>query len=417
MNEPLAPKAERILGYRCVACAARTDYEPQPYRCRACGGILDVLWDDERLARHFDRDLLARRRELGIWRWRELLPVERPEHLTPLRVGGTPLYEVPALRRRLGLASLWVKDDGLNPTASYKDRASAVGVAAALDAGCRIGACASTGNAASSFAGLGASMGLETVIFVPRQAPLPKVTQLLMYGSRVFSVEGDYDAAYDLSEQAIAAYGWYNRNAAVNCFLVEGKKTAALEIAEQFAFEPPDVCVVAVGDGCIVSSLHKGFAQMRSLGLTTRLPRLIGVQAAGADALVRAFETGGPPQPGRATSYADSISVGRPRNGLKALEAVRRSGGAFVRVEDERIQDAQRLLARSAGVFGEPAGVASLAGLLAAREHGLVRDDERIVVLMTGNGLKDIDGARRAVGEATRVRADLHDLRAHLDSR
>jgi threonine synthase len=160
MNEPLRPKAERILGYRCVACAARQDYEPQPYRCRSCGGILDVLWDDERLARRFDRALLAARRERGIWRWRELLPVEDPAHLTPLRVGGTPLYEVPALRRHLGLEALWVKDDGLNPTASYKDRASAVGVAAALDAGRRVGACASTGNAASSFAGLGASLGL-----------------------------------------------------------------------------------------------------------------------------------------------------------------------------------------------------------------------------------------------------------------
>jgi threonine synthase len=198
---------------------------------------------------------------------------------------------------------------------------------------------------------------------------------------------------------------------------VEGKKTAAFEIAEEFGFEPPDVCVVSVGDGCIVSSLWKGFAQLRALGLASRVPRLVGVQAAGADALVRAFESGRPPEPVRADSYADSIAVGRPRNGLKALEAVRLSGGAFVRVEDERIRDTQTLLARRAGIFGEPAGVAGLAGLLGARERGLVRDGERIVALMTGNGLKDIDGARRAVGEATRVRADLDDLRAHLGSR
>ena len=179
-------------------------------------------------------------------------------------------------------------------------------------------------------------------------------------------------------------------------------------------FEPPDVCVVSVGDGCIVSSLHKGFAQFRALGLVRREPRLLGVQAAGADALVRAFETGEAPQPVRARSYADSISVGKPRNGLKALEAVRASGGAFVRVEDAAIREAQLLLARRAGVFGEPAGVTGLAGLLQARAQGLVEPHERVVVLVTGSGLKDIDGARTAVGEPTRVGASLAELRPHL---
>jgi len=415
VSAPLAPKSERISGYRCVACDARHLYAPQMYRCPACAtGILDVLWDDERIRGGFTRDLLAARSERSIWRYRELLPVEDPNHCTPLRVGCTPTYEAEALRQRLGFRHLWIKDDGINPTASYKDRASAVGVAAALDAGCRIGACASTGNAASSFAGLGASLHLETRIFVPRTAPAPKLTQLLVFGARVFVVDGDYDTAYDLSEQAIARYGWYNRNAAVNPFLVEGKKTAAFEIAEDFGFEPPDVCVVAVGDGCIVSSLYKGFAQFRALGLTQRLPRLIGVQAAGADALVRAFESGRKPEPLRATSYADSINVGNPRNGIKALEAVRLSRGAFVRVDDEAIREAQRVLARVAGIFGEPAGVASLAGLLAARELGHVAPAERIVVLVTGNGLKDVDGARRAVGEPIHVAPRLDALGPYL---
>ena len=414
MSAPLLPKAERIRGTRCMACAAEHPYVPQPYRCPRCGGIQDVVWDDERLARTFDRAVLAARGQRDIWRYRELLPVDHPAHCTALRVGCTPLYAVPALRRHLDLASLYVKDDGLNPTGSYKDRASAVGVAAALDAGSRAGACASTGNAASSFAGIAASLGLQTVVFVPRTAPAPKLTQLLLFGARVFVVEGDYDETYELCESAIAAQGWYNRNAAVNPYLVEGKKTAAFEIAEDLDFEPPDVCVVAVGDGCIVSSLYKGFAQFRALGLTSRLPRLVGVQAAGADTLVRAFESGTPPVPLRATSYADSINVGKPRNALKALDAVRRSHGAFVRVDDEAIRDAQRLLARHAGIFGEPAGVASVAGVLEARRRGLVDRGERIVALVTGNGLKDVDGARRAAGEATRVGPHLDDLRAHL---
>jgi len=417
MNARLLPKSERIAGSRCVACGATPGYVPQPYRCPRCRtGILDVVWDDERLRRDVTRDLLRQRSERSIWRYRELLPVEDAAHWTPLRVGGTPLYPVTALRRHLGFTALHIKDDGINPTASYKDRASAVGVAAALDAGAAVGACASTGNAASSFAGLGASLGLATRIFVPRHAPAPKLAQLLVFGAQVFVVDGDYDTAYELSERAIAHYGWYNRNAAVNPYLVEGKKTAAFEIAEDLDFEPPDVCLVSVGDGCIVSSLYKGFEQFRALGLTSRLPRLVGVQAAGADALVRAFETGQPPQPVAATSYADSISVGNPRNGTKALEAVRRSAGAFVRVPDEAIRAAQLLAARHAGIFGEPAGVAGLAGLLVAREQGLVGADERIVVLVTGNGLKDVEGARRAVGEPFRVAPDLEALRACIES-
>ena len=407
-------KSERILGTRCMACARQHPYDPQPYRCPDCGGILDVLWDDARLARVVTRAALAERKWHDIWRYHELLPVESPAHRTPLRVGCTPLYEVRSLRSAFGFASLYVKDDGQNPTGSYKDRASAIGVGAALDAGSRIGACASTGNAASSFAGIGASLGLETVVFVPRQAPEAKIAQLLLFGAHVFCVDGDYDATYDLCAQAIAERGWYNRNAAVNPFLVEGKKTAAFEIAEELAFEPPDVCVVAVGDGCILGSLYKGFQQFRALGLTARLPRLVGVQAAGADPLVRAFESGTPPVAMRATSYADSINVGKPRNALKALEAVRATRGSFLSVDDEAIREAQRCLSRQAGIFGEPAGVASFAGLLAARSRQLVDPSERIVVLVTGNGLKDVDGARSAAGHATQVGPRMEDLRAHL---
>ncbi len=408
------PKSERIRGTRCMACGREHAYDPQPYGCPDCGGILDVLWDDARLARVVTREALAARKWHDIWRYHELLPVESPAHRTPLRVGCTPLYEVRSLRRAFGFASLYVKDDGQNPTGSYKDRASAIGVGAALDAKSRIGACASTGNAASSFAGIGASLGLETVVFVPRNAPEAKVTQLLLFGARVFCVDGDYDETYDLCAQAIAEQGWYNRNAAVNPFLVEGKTTAAFEIAEELGFDPPDVCIVAVGDGCTLGSLYKGFEQFRALGLIARVPRLIGVQAVRADPLVRAFASGAPPVPMRAASYADSINVGKPRNALKALEAVRASRGSFLSVEDEAIREAQRCLSRQAGIFGEPAGVASFAGLLAARSKQLVDPNERIVVLVTGNGLKDVDGARSAAGHATQVGPRMQDLRLHL---
>jgi threonine synthase len=332
----------------------------------------------------------------NMWRYRPLLPVLAEEHLPTLPVGYTPLIPAPKLAKALGLRQLWLKDDGRNPTASHKDRASAMVVARANEIGAEVITTASSGNAAAALAGLCASAGKKAIIFVPASAPQAKIAQLLIYGATVFLVQGSYDQAFDLSVQAAQHYGWYCRNTGMNPYTTEGKKTAALEIAEQLGWQAPDVLVVSVGDGNIIAGQHKGFTDLYNLGWVSQVPKMIGVQAAGSQALVSAWQAGLDPAQmpaGPAETIADSISVGLPRDRVKAMQAVRQSGGAFFAVPDHDILAAIPEIARATGVFVEPACAAGLAGLKLALASGAVSADDNVVLLVTGNGLKDIRGA------------------------
>ena len=361
------------------------------------------------------RALAARPRDH--WRYRELLPLPAGARRPPWPVGWTPIADVPRLAAWAGVRELRVKDEGRNPTASFKDRASSVGVARALSRKARVVACASTGNAASSLAGAAAAAGLTSVIFVPEFAPEAKVAQLLMFGARVLRVKGTYEEAWELCQRACVAYGWYNRNAAVNPSLVEGKKTCGLEIAEQLARDVPDWVAVPVGDGCTLAGVWKGLQEMHALGFIPRLPRMLGVQAAGASPLVAAFREARDLVPTRAETVADSICVGHPRNWRKALRAVSESQGAFVAVPDEAILEAMRAAGRRAGVFGEPAGVAGLAGLRHAVEDGIVGRRDRVLCVVTGSGLKDVRTAARAAGQPVDLPPDDAALADHLRNR
>ena len=345
-------------------------------------------------------------RERDIWRYRELLPVPANARRPPLAVGWTPVVDAPRLAEWAGVRHLRLKDEGRNPTASFKDRASVIGVTRALVRRARVVACASTGNAASSLAGAAASVGLPAVIFVPETAPEPKVAQLLVFGARVIRVRASYDATWELCQRACERHGWYNRNAAVNPSLVEGKKTCGLEIAEQCAGDVPDWVVVSVGDGCTIAGIGKGLEEMRALGFIPRVPRLLGVQAQGARPLVDAFRDGRDVGTGPAQTVADSICVGHPRNARKALRAVRASKGAMIAVPDEAIVEALRETGRRTGVFGEPAGVAGIAGLRQAVEEGIVGRRAKVWAVVTGNGLKDAKTALRAVGQPFDLPAD-----------
>jgi len=395
-----------ITGLVCMKCGRR-------YRrgldgpCPRCGpeGVLDIQLDLREARRRLTpKALAARPRDL--WRYRELLPVPGGGRVPPLSPGWTPILETRRLADWAGVGRLLLKDEGRNPTASFKDRASAVGVARAVAQRARVAACASTGNAASSLAGAAASVGLPCVIFVPEFAPEPKVAQLLVFGARVIRVEGTYDETWELCQRACERHGWYNRNAAVNPSLVEGKKTCGLEIGEQMGADVPDWVAVAVGDGCTIAGTWKGLQEMRALGFIPRLPRLLGVQAEGARPLVDAFREGRDLQPVRAETVADSICVGHPRNWRKALRSVRESGGTFVAVPDEAILDAMREAGRRAGVFGEPAGVAGLAGLRRAREDGIVGRRDSALAIITGSGLKDVRTAARVGGEPVTLPPD-----------
>lgn len=383
----------------CVLCGRRYEPDVVEYACPGCGplGVLSVHYDYERVAPYFTREQLAANRDWTIWRYRALLPIPaEPREPLPLAIGDTPLYPVKRLRSYLGLPYLWLKDDSRNPSASLKDRASIIAI---LRAEGRTVACASTGNAASSLATLAAAAGLSCTIFVPQNAPRAKVVQLLMCGATVFSVQGSYDEAFDLCIAACERFGWYNRNTGYNPYLVEGKKTVGLEIAEQLGWELPDTILVPTGDGCIISGVYRGFEDLLELGLITRMPRLIAVQAAGSPALVRALEGDGIVRACEASTIADGISVGLPRNGAMAVRCIRASGGFGVLVTDEEILDAEKALARLTGVFAEPSAAASYAGLLRLLSADCIARDERVVLLVTGSGLKNVDAVAEAAGQ------------------
>ena len=404
----------------CVSCGKKYDVEEILYVCPDCGldkGTLDVVYDYDGIRSRFSRDDLKASGEFSQWRYWEILPVTRREFVPPLRIGWTPLYRADRLERQLGLNHLWLKDDTCNPSASLKDRASVMAAVRARELGRDIVTGASTGNAATSMSCVSAYMGIKPYIFVPERAPKAKVAQLLVYGATVIMVRGSYDQCFGLCWEAGERWGWYSRNTAINPFLSEGKKTAALEICEQLDWRVPDKVFCAVGDGCIFGGLHKGFLDFHRLGFIDKIPQLIGVQAEGSGVLLEAFENGWEEiRPKEADTIADSICVGHPRDWVKALRAVRTTGGRYIGVSDEEILAAQRRMARATGVFGEPAGVTALAGVIKMKEAGALDPDERIVALVTGHGLKDVDSAMKAVETSPiLVEPDIEDIAAKLE--
>jgi len=398
--------------FRCSECGARYREDELRYVCPRCArlqepgrevrGILEVEIED--LQRSWPEVEPASPAFLEAF-----LPIASRDSLPPLPVGGTPLLEAPRLRAGLRMPRLWLKDDTRNPSGSTKDRASQLVVAKAREYGLGTIATASTGNAASALAAAVAAAGLRAVVFVPAAAPQAKLVQMLAYGARVVRVAGSYDQAFELCGVACDRFGWYNRSTALNPFTVEGKKTAALEIGRQLADEPPDVVVVPTGDGVIISGVAKGFADLVEAGLLARAPRLLAVQPAGSNALVRALATDAEtvqPLPG-AASVADSLTVEVPRAARLALRRIRETGGAAVAVHDQAIIEAITRLAALTGLFAEPAAAAALAGLDAALEQKLVGRDERVVLLITGSGLKDVPAAARSIAIPEPVEPEL----------
>ncbi|MDD3919977.1 MAG: threonine synthase [Eubacteriales bacterium] len=392
---------ERILGYRCTLCGREYDYSRELMTCPHCGetGILDIVFHYQNIKKILNRETLANDRNNSMWRYAPLMPIKGEGLERFLRVGWTPLYRSNRLGNQLGLKALYIKDDGLNPTASLKDRASGVAVAKAVELGYETIACSSTGNAASSCAGNAARMGVKTVIFVPERAPKGKVAQLLIFGANVISVQGDYRQTFELSRDAINKWGFYNRNAGINPILTEGKKTVSLEIAEQLHWEPTDWVAVSVGDGCTIGGVYNGFHDLFEMGVIDRIPKILGVQSSGCCPFVDAANEGRGLLPAEENTVADSIAVGVPRNPEKALRAVRESKGSWLAVSDDEIYVAMRLLGRTEGVFGEPAGVTATAGVKKAVETGLIKPEETVTVICTGSGLKDVANAMKAAGE------------------
>lgn len=407
--------------FQCSICEKRFDPGQVTYNCPACGGNLDSHFTFEENPNEVGSSAILESSEPSIWRYAPLLAAPDPCFTaTPLhQVGWTPIYQPESLRKSLGMRELWIKDESRNPSASFKDRASALVIARAVEADIPTILAASTGNAGAAMACMAASVGKRAVIIAPRSAPPAKVAQLLTFGARVLLVNGTYDQAFDLSIEASRELGWYNRNTGYNPYTVEGKKTAGLEIWEQVlrlrGDDAPSLTIfIPVGDGNILSGVAKGFADLLALGWIEKLPRLVGVQAEGSAAIHNAFKANKDLiQPVSAKTVADSISVDLPRDGLRALKRVKQSGGYFLTVTDNEILQAIPTLGR-AGLFVEPAAAAAFAGLQAALRQGLHQPDNPALVLCTGSGLKDVQAAMRAVEPAPIIEPTLKQLKEAL---
>jgi threonine synthase len=390
-----------VVKYKLKCTACNKEYSPEniEYTCPGCQGILRVDYDYEKLKSTLTKDVFAENPIKGHGRYIDLLPLEKHTSLPPLDIGPTPLDDVKRLRQHLSLNNLFIKNDTTLPTGSFKDRASSVLVAKAIELGKKIITTASTGNAATALAGMCASVGLKNKIFVPQTAPKAKLAQIAMFGGDLIPIKGTYDQAVSLCREATEKFGWYNRNTGYNPYTIEGKKTAALEIWEQLGYQIPDKLFIPTGDGVILSGTYKGFYDLKQIGLIDKIPAIIPVQAQGSAAIVRALlEDSEQVSPlNDVQTVADSIAVGAPACGDFALQIVRSTKGFGVMVSDDEIVAAIKELATFTGIFAEPAAATAYAGLKKAKQEGLVAKEESIVVLITGTGLKDVPTAMKAV--------------------
>jgi len=408
--------------FNCSICGATYEPDEVTYTCPKDGGNLNVILDYETLKQQYSPDNFMDLPEASLWRYINLLPVSDPGgHGTPIhRAGWTPVYKPPRLAKKLGLQHVWVKDESPNPTASFKDRASAIVVARALEIGAEVTVAASTGNAGAALAGMSAAIGSQAVIFAPKTAPPAKIAQLIVFGARVLLVDGNYDQAFDLSIEATENFGWYNRNTGYNPFTAEGKKTAAFEIWEQVIRQLPAdgkrlTVFISVGDGNIISGVHKGFKDLHALGWLEKIPRIIGVQSEGSAAIANTFHKGNEIiEAVQANTLADSISVDLPRDGVRAIRAARETGGTYLTVPDNAILKAIADLGR-VGIFAEPAASTAYAGLVKAVDESLVSDDDPVLVLSTGSGLKDVNAAMQAVSDAPVIAPTLDAVKKVLE--
>jgi threonine synthase len=407
-----------FTGYRCSLC--KTEYLPGQvvYTCPQDGGNLEVVLDYDHIRQKFQPEDLTSRAEDSLWRYLPLLPVPDPGgEGSPIRaVGWTPVFTLTRLAEKLGLEHLWLKDESRNPTASFKDRASAVVVARAREIGAEVVVTASTGNAGAALAGMAAAIGQKAVIFAPKSAPPAKVAQLLIFGAKVILVDGTYDQAFDLTILAAQEFGWYCRNTGYNPFTVEGKKTAAFEIWEWYNLKKewmtahresfsdlPLTVFVSVGDGNIISGLHKGFKDLLALGWMEKMPAIAKAFHSGTETII----------PVSAKTIADSISVDLPRDGVRAIRAARETRGTYIQVNDEEILQAIAELGRL-GIFAEPAGATAYAGLVRAVGQEVVKSGDPVLVMNTGSGLKDVRAAMQAVVAAPIIEPTLDAVKRIL---
>ncbi|NSW45766.1 MAG: threonine synthase [Bacteroidales bacterium] len=395
------------LTYQCNDCGFTFESEKTEYLCPYCSpknkpdlpplGVLKVLYDYNTIKKKGDQLLNSLIEEDFL----SLLPIQSNKSLPVLRVGKTPLY-----RHRLAECELMIKDDSLNPTFSFKDRASAIVSAYAKENNIQTIVAASTGNAGSSLAGICAAQKQKAIIFVPAAAPKAKLTQIIMYGAQIVPVAGNYDQAFDLSIAVTEKYGFYNRNTAFNPLTIEGKKTVSFEVVQQMNGEIPDKILVPVGDGVIISGVYKGFEDLLILGVISQMPQIIAVQAEGSSNLVDNLNSESfLSKPSK--TIADSISVDIPRNFYMARKFIKTYNGLAIKVSDEEILQASKALSSLFGIFSEPAASTAYAGFLRLQNQGMIKKGEKVLVLLTGSGLKDLNAVQSLLQMPSPVEATM----------
>jgi len=396
----------------CIGCGARYSKDEVVYTCSKCGGLLDVKYDYSEI----EVDRIVKAKGEGVWKYRELLPFADEIKPITIQEGNTPLYRCDRLAKAIGVVNLWVKHEGLNPSGSFKDRGMTVGVTKAVELGVKGVACASTGNTSASLAIFAAKAGFPCYVLLPKgKVALGKVAQAVMHGAQVFSLNGNFDDALRVVRVLCEEESLYLLNS-VNPYRLEGQKTIAFEVAEKLGWKVPDRLVLPVGNAGNISAIFKGFSELKTVGITDAIPKMTGIQAAGAKPIVRAVKEGEAeitPED-KPETIASAIRIGNPVNAAKALVAIRESGGVAESVTDDEITEAQLELARLEGIGVEPASAASIAGLKKLVELGEIERDERIVCITTGHLLKDPERAIEICEPPKEVEADVDVLRKML---
>ena len=394
---------------KCFECS-RTIKDEKLDACPSCGGLLNVEMDLSSLRGETPKSSLVA--PLGVWRYAPFLPAEASKAVSLLE-GGTPLYDCRALARELGMKRLYVKYEGANPTGSFKDRGMTVGVSKAMELGCKVVGCASTGNTSAALAAYAAKAGLGCVVLLPSgKVALGKLAQAMFYGAKVISIDGNFDDALNVVRQLSKEGHLYLLNS-INPFRPEGQKTVAFEIIEQLDFEVPDAIVLPVGNAANIWAVYKGLSEWMEVGWISRMPRLIGVQAAGSNPIAVAFRQGRRnfvPEDHPET-VATAIRIGNPASGRKALKAIYDTGGLATDVTDDEIIAAQKLLGKREGVGVEPASAASIAGVVKLRHQGLIAKEEKVVCICTGNLLKDPDTVIKNAGQVMKAGASVDEVK------
>lgn len=402
---------------RCINCGSKYSLHEIIYTCRKCNDLLEVEFDFQEGAKKIEKSNW-KRRSISVWKYKEFLPIFDESKIVTLKEGGTSLHKCDNLAKKLKLRNLYVKNEGGNPTGSFKDRGMTVGVTKALELNAKTVACASTGNTSASLAAYAAKAGLRCIALIPSgKIALGKLAQAMMYGAKVVAVNGNFDTAFEMVIEASKRFGLYLLNS-INPFRIEGQKTAAFEVCDQLGWRPPDRIIVPVGNAGNISAYWKGLKEFYNLGIIENLPRVTGIQASGASPITEAIATGNEAiKPlKRPKTIATAIRIGNPVNWKRALRAIRESKGTAEKVTDSEIISAQKLLARREGIFVEPASAASIAGLKKLIENGEIDHDESIVCIATGHGLKDPESAIKACKRIAEVEPNLEALKEALNA-